>query len=360
MNIQTRNRLEHWAYQHLAKPIFFRQDPEAVHDRVSRIGEYLGNHQFSRQLTAKLFSYADPLLEQELAGIRFPNPIGLAAGFDKNAHLVEILPTIGFGFAEIGSVSARPCPGNPKPRLFRLPESKSILVNYDLASDGCSLVAQRLSHRKPSPFPLGISLAPTNDSETAELGAAITDYLTSYRALAPFADYLTLNLSCPNTQSSQPFNDPKALSQLLTELVKEPVVKPLFLKLSPDSSPLQLEAITETALNYHVSGIICSNLTKNGRGKGGLSGQSVAKLADHAIALVAKRSSGRLVIVGCGGIFSAADAYRKIGLGASLIQLASSLIYEGPSVVSSISYGLSQLLRRDGFSSLSQACGKNL
>lgn len=367
--IATRNTVERFFYKKVAKPFFFKRDPEDVHDRVTSLGARLGRSSLTRGVTSLLFSYRNPALTQKLHGITFTNPVGLAAGFDKNARLTSILPSVGFGWAEIGSITARPCAGNPKPRLHRLPKSEALVVYYGLMNDGCDVVRERLLHAKAR-IPLGTSIAPTNDELTSDYQRAIDEYVHSYEKLAEVGSYTTLNLSCPNTCNDQPFTDPEKLGELLAAVRKVRSKKPLFLKLSPDLSMENLDALLAVAKKHGVDGVICTNLLKNRENvvfkdekvppKGGISGRVVQAQSDAMIEHIATRWGTTFTIVGCGGVFSAEDAYRKIGLGASLIQMITGMVFEGPQVVSSINQGLAALLRRDGFSSISEAVGKDL
>jgi dihydroorotate dehydrogenase len=356
--LHTRTRLQRYLYTRLAKPLFFQQDPEVVHDRVTMLGERLGHQPLGAYVLRHLLSCEDPRLEQYVAGIHFKNPVGLSAGFDKNARLIETMAAVGFGFTEVGSITARPCAGNPKPRLFRLPESQALVVNYGLMNDGAKAISHRLGNGR-WPIPVGISLAPTNDEGTKEIPDAIADYRTSMKLFQGIGDYLTLNLSCPNTCSSQPFLEPGNLQQLLTAVTEVECHVPIFLKLSPDVADEQLQELLTVAAKYRVTGVILANLTKKRRKElgGGASGKMVSQQSDHHIAQVYQNWRDRFVIIGCGGIFSAEDAYRKIGLGASLLQMITGMIYQGPQVIGEINQGLVQLLERDGFSSISQARG---
>ena len=270
---------------------------------------------------------------------------------------------------EVGSVTARPCAGNPKPRLFRLPKSGALVVNYGLMNDGSDAISARLKHAAFA-VPVGVSLAPTNDAQTMEYKEAIKDYLYSYKAFAQTGSYTTLNLSCPNTCNDQPFTDPAKLKELLEEVAQIPSKKPLFLKLSPDLPFDRLDQLLEVAVSGGVRGVICSNLTKKRDNsaikekdipaKGGISGRVVGELSDQMIAHVARQWGKKLIIIGCGGVFTPEDAYRKIRLGATLIQMVTGMIYEGPQAISTINSGLVSLLKRDGFDSIHQAIGVDL
>lgn len=367
MLIATRNLVIHTLYTHILKKIFFMQDPEDVHDRMTQTGVRLGSHSITRKVTSLLFNYQHPMLEQEVKGIHFPNPIGLAAGFDKNALLIDVLPSVGFGFAEVGSVTGEPCAGNPKPRLSRLIKSRSLNVYYGLKNDGCEAIASRLKDKR-FPIPLGISVAKTNCEATCATLAGIEDYVKAYKAFDTIGSYMTINISCPNAFGGQPFTDRERLDMLLKEIAKLPKPKPVFLKLSPDLDQKAIDSIIQVARKYTVDGFIIANLTKKKQNNplisdenvpedGGLSGKVVEQQANELIEYVYRKTQGEFVIIGCGGVFSAEDAYTKIKLGASLIQMISGMIFEGPQVISEINRGLVKLLQEDGYASIGEAVG---
>lgn len=366
--LSIRNTVLAQGYHTIAKPIFFRHDPEQVHDAATRLGEWSGRHAVMRAVVRAVYYSRHPRLSQDLAGVTWPQPVGLAAGFDKDALLTQILPELGFGFMEIGSITGEPCVGNPKPRLWRLPKSRSIAVYYGLKNDGAVVVTERLKHNHYT-IPLGISIAKTNNPETCVEAAGIADYCKAYRLAlaAKVASYITVNISCPNTFGGEPFTDAESLNRLLAALTKVGRSLPLFLKLPSDLTPDELRNLVAVARQHHVTGLICSNLTKqrnlstihdvNVPEQGGLSGKVVEPLVDKMIAQLYCETKDEFVIVGCGGIFSAEDAYRKIRLGAHLLQLITGLIYQGPQLVSQIHIGLEELLQRDGYTSLAEARG---
>ena len=201
--IAIRNHIERWGYRWFAKPIFFRMDPEDIHDQMSGTGAFLGRYAVTRALTRFAFGYGNKVLEQTILGIHFKNPIGLAAGFDKNAELIDIMPDVGFGFEEAGSITGEPCAGNPKPRLWRLKKSHSLVVNYGLKNDGCLAIAARLKH-KHFKFPVGISIAKTNSPDTCETQAGVDDYVKAFKQFTHIGAYYTINISCPNAYGGQP------------------------------------------------------------------------------------------------------------------------------------------------------------
>ncbi len=364
--ITLRNLILGFLYRHVLKKIFFRCDPEAVHDHMSSVGEFLGRYFLTRKLTSWLFQYRHPSLEQDVLGIHFQNPIGLSAGFDKNAVLTDILPSVGFGFAELGSITGEPCAGNPKPRVWRLVESKSLAVSYGLKNDGCEVISRRLRGKKFS-LPLGISIAKTNSPDTCELEAGVKDYLKAFRHFLTIGDYITVNISCPNAYGGEPFTDPKKLESLLTAIDATNSSKPLFVKLAADLDHAQIDALLEVISRHRIHGFICTNLTKNRENskildhhvpeKGGLSGKVVEDLATAMIRYIYQKTQGKYIIIGSGGIFSALDAYTKIKAGASLLQMITGMIFEGPQVMSEINQGLVKLLQKDGFQNIREAIG---
>ncbi len=365
--ITIRNKLLKLLYKTIFKPIAFRHDPEKVHDFIIKLGKFLGSTNITRYITKLLFYYSnDKYLSQNIKGLRFKNPIGLAAGFDKNAELTEILSEVGFGFIEVGSITGEYCEGNPKPRLWRAKKSKSLVVYYGLKNDGSEKISQRLSQLSFK-IPVGISIAKTNSQCTINPDEAINDYLKTYRLFRDIGDYYTINISCPNAFGGQPFTDPELLDRLLAAIAKEPKTKPIFLKLSPDLSENELEAILRISERYDIDGFICSNLTKNRSNpkildkdlseKGGLSGKVQEDLSNRQIEYIHRKYGKKYIIIGCGGIFSAQDAYGKIRLGASLLQLITGMIFEGPQLISEINRELVYLLKQDNYNNISEAVG---
>ncbi|MDP3093318.1 MAG: quinone-dependent dihydroorotate dehydrogenase [bacterium] len=366
LTIAARNKLFHFFYANILKPIYFRLDPEEVHNAMTRIGKFLGQRAITRKATSLSFSFTHPMLEQNLLGIHFPNPVGLAAGFDKDALLTDILPCVGFGFAEVGSITGEPCEGNPKPRLWRLKESRSLLVYYGLKNQGCEKIAGRL-RSKNFKIPLGTSIAKTNSLATVETEAGINDYLKAFRQFVDIGHYFTINISCPNAFGGEPFTEPDRLNRLLLAIDAVSTKKPIFLKMSPDLSEEQIDAILRVCENHRIHGFICGNLTKNRSAlkmgdqivpeKGGISGKPTEELSNAQIRFIYRKSGGKYIIIGCGGIFSAIDAYTKIKAGASLVQLITGMIFEGPQFISEINRGLVQLLKKDGFQNIREARG---
>lgn len=342
-------------YQAVLKPMLFLIDPEDIHDRFLNIGNLLGSTVFGRAITRALFFYSHPMLHTMVAGIAFPNTIGLAAGFDKNARLYDIMPEVGFGFVELGSFTGKPCAGNPRPRLWRIPESQALRVYYGLANSGANAMSAQLRDARFR-IPVGISAARTNTLEMSDPDSAIADYVHVVERFRGIGHYIALNISCPNTFCTDTFADPVLLERLLSTI--NPIAdKPMFVKLSPNIPTQQLDAILDVCVRHRVAGFICSNLAKQSDGPGGISGVPAQKGSDEQIAFVYKKTQGKYPIIGVGGVFTAEDAYRKIRLGASLVQLITGMIYEGPQLIGQMNRDLVQLLKRDGFSSVSQAVG---
>jgi dihydroorotate dehydrogenase len=366
--INIRNKILGFLYKTIAKPIFFQMDPETTHNLILMFGKFLGSNPITRVLTKLLFYYSNKSLKQTILGLHFKNPIGLAAGFDKDAELTKILPEVGFGFIEVGSITGLPCEGNPRPRLWRLKKSKGLVVYYGLKNEGCEKIAKSFAQAKHK-IPVGTSIAKTNCKETSTCQTGIDDYVKAYKEFTEIGGYFTINISCPNTFGGEPFTNPEHLDKLLTEIDKIKTSKPIFLKISPDLNNEQIDKIIGVVEKHDIKGFVCTNITKNRNNakileknlpkEGGVSGRPLKDLSDKLISYVYTKTKGKYIIIGCGGIFTAEDAYKKIRLGASLLQLITGMIFEGPQVISEINLGLVKLLKKDGFTNISEAVGKN-
>ncbi|MFA6917905.1 MAG: quinone-dependent dihydroorotate dehydrogenase [Candidatus Gracilibacteria bacterium] len=364
--ISIRNKVSRFLYKSLARKIFFLIDPEKIHNWMLIFGQFLGSNPITRGITAFFFSYSNKKLEQTILGMHFKNPVGLAAGFDKNSRIIDIMKPTGFGFTEVGSITGEPCYGNPKPRLWRLIKSQGLLINYGLTNDGSEKISKRLA-KKHFKIPVAISIAKTNCKEASTVEGGIADYVKAYKAFADIGNFSVINISCPNAHGGEPFTDPQKLEKLLAEITKIPTKKPIFIKIAPDLEDEMTDQIIEISQKYGVKGFICTNLTKNRSNskileknlaaQGSISGKPIEDLANKMIAHVYKKTGGKSVIIGVGGISSAEDAYRKIKLGASLVQLITGMIYEGPQLISEINQGLVKLLKKDGFKNVSEAVG---
>lgn len=359
-----------FGYKFIVKPYFFSQDPERVHDDMISLGKFLGKLKIFNLITKLTFNYNSKILETNILGLNFKNPVGLAAGFDKDAELTDILPAVGFGFIEVGSITGKRCEGNLKPRLWRLPKSKSLVVYYGLKNKGCNEIVERLK-KNENKFknPVGFSVAMTNIPENAQIENAINDYAYAFEKVSEIADYITVNISCPNITCGEEklFLIPENLEKLLTRLDQIKFEKPIFVKISPDLELKIIDEILDVLNKHRVSGIICTNLTKK-RDKnlvlekdvpenGGLSGLPVKEASDKLLAYLYKKVGHRFVLIGCGGIFSAKDVYRKIRLGASAVQLITGMIYVGPQLIGDINFELKKMIKRDGFKNISEAVG---
>ncbi|MCY3668930.1 MAG: quinone-dependent dihydroorotate dehydrogenase [Gemmatimonadetes bacterium] len=358
------------AYQRFVRPLLFRCDPERIHEQTLALAERVGSSALGRHLLASLFAFADARLATQVGGLHFANPLGMAAGFDKNGRVIQALAAMGFGFVEVGSVSAHPSAGNPRPRLFRLPLDEAIVVNYGVPNDGAAVVADRVSQR-PIAVPLGINLVETNTGQAIAPDAVVAELAA---ALVPFvgrASYIAFNLNCPNTTGGvSPFSGGEHLRDLLRECAAINDLPPIFLKLTAHTDPARLSWMLETVDPFaFVKGFIF-NLPPGtnyplkspahlvGPLPGTLCGRPVQALIDETVRFWYGRiDRQRHAIIGVGGISSARDAYRKIRLGASLVQLYSALIFRGPGVVRQINAGLARLLERDGFARVADAVG---
>lgn len=356
-------------YANIIRPVLFKTNPDRLHETVVLFGSILGKTSITRNLLKFFYNYENPMLETKVFGIKFKNPIGIAGGFDKNAKLIQTLPSIGFGFVEVGSITARPYRGNPRPWNVRLKEEQSLIVNYGLKNQGVDKLRKRIKTQKIT-TPLIINIAKTNDARIKG-NASYEDYSKSFVKLQSLADVVNLNISCPNTGDGQLFcESPKLLNGLLRKISQNKVKKPIVLKLKPDLSDELLNEIVETSIKYPiVKGFIISNLTRNrsllrktkqreiSQYSGGISGKPMKELSNKMIKAVYKKTKGKYPIIGLGGVFTAEDAYEKICLGASLVELATGLIYGGPATIKKINKGLVKLLEKDGYVSITQAVG---
>ena len=362
-------------YERLVRPVLFRADPEWIHDRSLRAAQRAGAFPGLCRVLEHHRAPADPRLRTTVAGLRFRSPLGLAAGYDKNGRAVKLLSSLGFGHVEIGSVSATASAGNPAPRLWRIPADGGIVVHYGVPNDGAEAVDRRLAGSHT--VPVGVNLVNTNHGRNAaeeSVAAIIADYARSAGGLHDQADYLCLNLSCPNTRDGQGFFHQDArLSELLDTLGELRLTKPVFLKVAPFSGTRELEKFLEIAGKAaFVSGFSVNLPPGKPPGlrtpadvlaamPGAVSGPPSRARAERTVReLYRGMDRERHVVIGSGGVSSAADAYRMIRLGASLVQLFTALVYQGPGVVTTIGNGLAELLTRDGFATVGEAVGADI
>ena len=304
-----------------------------------------------------------PRLRTQLAGLHLPNPIGLAAGYDKNATALSPLSRAGFGFLEAGAVTPRPQPGNPRPRLFRLTEDRAVINRFGFNNDGMEVVGQRLANR-PRDAVIGLNLGANKDSaDRAE------DFARVLAHCGPHLDFATVNVSSPNTEKLRDLQGAEALASLLAGVMAArdtlPTPIPIFLKIAPDLTDAELSEIADVARQSGLSAIIATNTTLSREGltspakgeTGGLSGRPLFDKSTRVLAKLAQLTNGDIPLIGVGGISSAEDAYAKIRAGASAVQLYSAMVYEGLSLVQDIARGLDRLLEEDGFTNVADATG---
>ena len=352
----------------LIRPLLFSLDPETAHNFIMKLGGFMNTPILKKPLE-RLYSFESPMLETETFGIKFKNPIGLAAGFDKDGKILDFLPALGFGHIEMGNITALPRQGNPKPRLFRLFEDRGLINNLGLNNSGADEIYKRLKEKLFS-VPIGINIAKTHDPNILD-DKAVADFLYTFKKLYPLFSYTTLNVSCPNTVEGKTFEEPDTLNILLTEINKAAVAeqkKPILVKISPDVSFDQLDKILTVCESHKIDGYILTNTAKfrgnlktdrkilEQMGKGGISGLPIRQRSTELIRYTYKRLQ-RPCIIGLGGIDSPESAYEKIKAGSSLVQIYTGLIYEGPGLVKKINQGLVKLLERDGFKNIGEAVG---
>ncbi len=353
-------------YRHVAKPLMFRHPPDSVHTSTVKLGMIVQKSGLLRQLIKHLWAYRnDTYLAQDIAGLHFKNPVGLAAGFDKNIQLPPLMEAIGFGFMTGGSITNRFCAGNPRPWFHRLPTEKSLVVNAGLPNDGSRTITRRLAaSKRPAGLPLVVSVARTNDAQTASDEAGIKDYLDCLKQLGDKAEIIELNISCPNTFGGEPFTEPVKLNRLLKGVDRLKLTTPVFVKMPSNLDWLDFQKLLDVIVKHRITGVTISNLQKNRAGidisptiQGNLSGKPVQRSSDRLIRQTYRQYGRRLIIIGVGGIFSAEDAYRKIKFGASLVGLVTGIIYQGPQLVGEINCKLVELLAQDGFNNIQDAIG---
>ena len=336
----------------LARPALFAIDPERAHRLTVR----------ALALAGRRGPPAAGALAIDVAGLGFPNPLGMAAGFDKDAEVPDQLLGLGFGFAEVGSITPRPQAGNPRPRLFRLVEDRAVINRMGFNNGGAEVARDRLVRRAGRPGIVGINVGANKDSEDR-----IADYVTMTRVMAPLASYLAVNISSPNTPGLRALQDEGALTGLLDAVIEArgTAGPPVFLKVAPDLESADIDAIARIALDRKLGALIVSNttisrpalLSANARETGGLSGAPLRDLAQQRLRDFRKATGGAIPLVGVGGIASAEDAWARIRAGASLVQLYSAMVYGGPGLPRRILRGLEALMRRDGFASIAEAVG---
>jgi dihydroorotate dehydrogenase len=301
-----------------------------------------------------------PSLHTKVAGLDFCSPVGLAAGFDKDAEAPEQMLGLGFGFVEVGTLTPRPQAGNPKPRLFRLAEDRAVINRMGFNNAGQPAAFDRLQRRVHGHGVLGVNVGANKDSADR-----IADYVAGVRAMSPVADYLTVNISSPNTPGLRGLQDEGALDELLAAIQEGRSGKPIFLKVAPDLNPGDPERIVRAAIEHKIDAIIVSNTTvsrpplksRHASEAGGLSGEPLKTLALDALRNFRRASGGDIPLIGVGGIANADDAWERIRAGASLVQVYTAMVYEGPGVARRIALSLAERLKREGFGNIAEAVG---
>jgi len=360
-------------YKLFAKPFFFILPAEWVHEQAMFWGEMVGNIPLKRAFLHYMFSYRHPAIKQKIAGITFENPVGLSAGYDYMAAFTQVLPSIGFGFETVGTISNHPFEGNKKPRLGRLPKSQSLLVNKGFRNPGADATIQKLKKMKFE-FPLGISIGKTNSVEVAGTQkAAVEDVIVAFQKFQKARlknNYYELNISCPNLKGGVSFYPSKELNTLLSAVGKLKIKKPVFVKMPIEKSDTEVRGMLDVIVKHKwITGVIFGNLQKDRKdpsfvqdeilmaGVGNFSGKPTFRRSNELIKFAYSGYGKKLIIIGCGGVFTAEDAYRKIRLGASLIQMITGMIFEGPQRITQINRELVKLLEADGYANISEAVG---
>jgi dihydroorotate dehydrogenase len=361
-------------YQKIIRQLLFRFESEKAHNfGINSLKRGLST-EFAQNLAHQRFG-CEKFGNLERFGVNFKNPFGVAAGFDKNAIVVNQLASLGFGFVEVGTVTYKPQSGNEKPRMFRLPEDRALINRLGFNNQGTPRVVERLKKINPKCV-LGVNIGKNKDVPNEE---AIENYLKSFDLAHNVADYIAVNVSSPNTPNLRELQKAENLEELLKNLQdrnkalnSEGRLKPLLVKIAPDLSEGEIEAITDIAMRLGISGIIATNTTitrdglktdtaiVKGIGSGGLSGKPVAGRSNKVIEKIYQYSHGKLPIIGVGGVFSAEDALQKIKSGASLIQAYTGFVYQGVSFARDVNFGLIKLLEKQGFKTLDEAIGSGL
>ncbi|MCG8346633.1 MAG: quinone-dependent dihydroorotate dehydrogenase [Chloroflexales bacterium] len=338
-------------YKHLLRPMLFslsQRDPELAHERTLALLATLSNALWLTSRLRQVWAVQDPALERTLFGLRFPNPLGLAAGMDKDGIAIPAWAALGLGFVEVGTVTLQAQPGNPRPRLFRLVRDQALINRMGFNNHGAAALASRLSRLPSQTIPIGVSLG---KSRVTPVEAAINDYCASFRTLYTYGDYFAINVSSPNTPGLRTLQDRAQLDELLAALQSEnwnlshdAQMKPLLVKIAPDLSDHAIGEVLEVCSIHNISGIIATNTTLSrerlchtpptqASEAGGLSGKPLAAEVCRIVRFISRETGGRLPIIGVGGIFGPSDALAMLDAGASLLQVYTGLVYEGPAMV---------------------------
>ena len=332
-------------------------------DHIGEFGlKLLGNCKIAKSYMEKKNYISNPKLTQEIFGVKFENPVGLAAGFDKNATMIKAMKSLGFGFTEIGTMTPMPQDGNPKPRMFRYPEQKSVQNAMGFNNLGAHTVLKNLKKVYPFSIPIGANIG---KNKTTPEEFALSDYKTLIKKFEAFSDYLIINISSPNTPNLRDLQNEKFITELFV-MAKELTNKPILLKIAPDMEANVAIDLCKSAINAGADGIIATNTTidyslvPNCQNFGGLSGACLTEKSGSLFREIARELFGKTVLISVGGIYNGKEAYERIKNGASLVQAYSGLVFEGPSMVRKINEEILELLAKDGFENIQQAIGANL
>ncbi len=336
-------------YKQLIKPIFFKLYPETSHHLANNSLKIVSAIPGGNAILRSLFSYKHKNLERTVFGLRFPNPVGLAAGFDKDAEVFDIYQNLGFGFIEIGTVTPKAQPGNPKPRIFRIVEDNGIINRMGFNNKGVDNAIINLKKKKKKNIIIGGNIGKNTATKNED---AIKDYTYSFKALHAYVDYFTVNVSCPNVKDLTKLQNKGDLVKILSQLQEinqqQEVQRPILLKIAPDLNQTQLDEVIEIVNETKIDGIVATNTSTNRENlkttpqrleeisNGGLSGKPLNKRSTEVIKYLHTKSNGKIPIIGVGGIMNAEDAIEKIEAGASLVQIYSGFIYEGPALAKKI------------------------
>ncbi|MBI1286165.1 MAG: quinone-dependent dihydroorotate dehydrogenase [Flavobacteriales bacterium] len=343
-------------YKYIFRPLFFILDPESAHHFVTDLFTLLMKIPGVKQITESMYKVEDKRLERELFGLKFPNPVGLAAGFDKQASFYKEFSSLGFGFIEVGTITPQPQNGNPQPRMFRLPKDQGLINRMGFNNGGLDMARKNLEGRDRS-FIIGGNIGKNKVTPNEN---AVDDYILCFQGLHDLVDYFVVNVSSPNTPGLRELQDKEPLLRILNALKEEntkiPVPRPILLKIAPDLTDSQLDDIVEIVAESKIDGVIATNTTISREGLkssesitkevGGLSGKPVRERSTEVIRYLHQKSNGSFPIIGVGGIHSAEDAIEKLNAGASLVQVYTGFIYEGPGLVKRINKALVKLTKR--------------
>jgi dihydroorotate dehydrogenase len=355
-------------YKYFLRPFLFRLDPELAHEFTLEWLARAGKFPPLLSLLKRIYSYQTPVLPVEIMGIQFPGPVGLAAGLDKDARCIDALSSFGFGHIELGTVTPKPQPGNPTPRMFRLPEHQAIINRMGFNSAGLSPFLENIANTKKT-IPLGINLG---KNAATPIEQAAGDYISGLKQLYLYADYFTINISSPNTKNLRDLQSAEALDGLLSEIMKTRQqladefkrTVPVAVKIAPDIENSHIPALAELLVRHGVDAVIATNTTidhssvsgsEHADETGGLSGKPLKDRANEVVSLLYQELQGEVPIIGVGGITNAEDAWQRLLAGAEMVQIYTSFIYNGPGIVAEINKGLAQRVAESGAESLQGA-----